>query len=98
MLKLDPRRKPISVTPHSKASSIARLDGAGLFGTYGLTSSVFSTPVDETFAGVFTVTSGSGFYADYTGSGTFSGTNVYSDPSLPSAVTEIRTTPSSPSR
>jgi hypothetical protein len=63
--------------------------GAGLFGTYGLTSSVFSTPVNETFAGKFTVTSGSGFYADYTGSGTFSGTNVYSDPSLPSAVTEM---------
>ena len=63
--------------------------GDGLFGTYSLTSSVFSSPVDETFTGAFYALGGSGAYAGYSGSGTFSGTNVYSDPSLPTAITNM---------
>ena len=63
--------------------------GNGLFGTYGLTSSVFSSLTNETFTGVFQATSGIGEYAGYFGAGTFFGTNTYDDATLASGVTTI---------
>jgi hypothetical protein len=63
--------------------------GNAIFGTYYLTSDVFSDPVDETFAGVFDVSGGNGAYAYAYGSGTFTGTNVWADPTESSGATEM---------
>jgi hypothetical protein len=63
-------------------------DGNGLLGTFGITSSVFNS-LTETFTGVFDATGGTGAYAGYFGTGTFSGTNDFSDATLSTAVTTI---------
>ncbi len=66
-------------------------DGNEVVGTWGITSSVFNS-LTETFTGVFEATGGAGAYAGYFGTGTFSGTNVFSDATLATAVTTISIT------
>lgn len=53
--------------------------GNAISGTYYLTSDLFSDSVHEAFSGVFDVSGGAGAYAYAYGSGTFSGTNVWTD-------------------
>ena len=88
---IDPNATSIQTALFNAHFSLTSAEGNGLFGSYSLTSSVFSG-LTETFSGVFDATSGRGAYAGYFGSGTFSGTNVYSDATVSSAVTTMSVT------
>jgi hypothetical protein len=86
---IDPAATDISKLLFDAHFVLSSPDGDSLFGTYSLTLSQFSTPTNETFAGVFTATGGTGAYAGFTGSGTFQGTNVYADATDTSATTDL---------
>jgi hypothetical protein len=63
--------------------------GNTLFGSYGLVSDVFSSATADSFTGVLNVTGGTGAFAGYGGSGTFSGNNVYTDDTDSSGTTVL---------
>jgi hypothetical protein len=85
---IDPSAPSLDTLLFNAQFSLTAPNGNGLFGSYSLTSSDFSG-LTETFSGVFDATSGTGAYAGYFGSGTFSGINVYSDATVSSAVTTM---------
>nr|WP_294553805.1 PEP-CTERM sorting domain-containing protein [uncultured Rhodopila sp.] len=63
--------------------------GNEIVGTYYLTSDAFSDPVHEAFTGVFDVSGGTGAFAYAYGSGTFTGTNVWADPTESSGASRM---------
>lgn len=56
---------------------LTAVDGSGLYGTFDLIAGGFETETREVFIGRFFATRGTGAFAGYTGSGTFSGINDY---------------------
>jgi hypothetical protein len=72
--------------------TISSLTGDSVFGSYELQTSLFSDPVNETFSGLFTISSGTGAYSGASGGGTFNGTNLYDDPSRLSGFSQLSVT------
>jgi hypothetical protein len=86
---INPAATDISNALFNAHFTLSSPDGDSLFGTYSLTLSDFTSATNETFAGVFTATGGTGAYAGFVGTGTFSGTNVYTDATHSAATTEM---------
>ena len=59
--------------------SLAGPNGNALFGTFTVDTDVFPDPLHELNTGTFTITSGAGSYANATGQGTYTTTNVFND-------------------